>query len=63
MQLPGLTGELNPDTLTRVAVQTSMDEEELNRLSRVVSEELEDTLKVRAIPATFNPEDAESRQD
>jgi len=54
-QLPGLTGELNPDTVTRVAVQTSIGEEELNRLSRVVSEELEDTLKYRAIPATFNP--------
>jgi len=62
-QFPGLTGELNPDTLTRVAVQTSMDEEELNRLRRVVSEELEDTPEDRAIPATFNPEGAKSRQD
>ena len=59
-RIPGLTGELNPSTPTRVAVQTSMDEQELNRLRRVVSEELEDSLEDRTIPATFNPEDEDS---
>ena len=58
--IPGLTGELNPSTRTRVAVQTSMDEQELNRLRQVVSEELEDSLEDRTIPATFNPEDEDS---
>ena len=58
--IPGLTGELNPSTPTRVAVQTSMDEQELNRLRQVVSEELEDSLEDRTIPATFNPEDEDS---
>lgn len=52
-QLPTLTGELNPSTQTRVAIQTRLDEEEMNRLEQVVSQELEETL--REIPATFDP--------
>ncbi len=56
--LPGLTGELNPATETRVAVQTDLDPEEMSRLQQVVSEELEDTLEIQKVPATFVPENA-----
>lgn len=55
-QLPGLTGDLNPSTATRVAVQTRLDPEQMDRLKQVVSEELEDTLETQEIPATFNPD-------
>lgn len=51
--LPGLTGELNPRTETRVAIQTNLDPEEMSRLQQVVSEELEDTLEVQKVPATL----------
>jgi sigma-E factor negative regulatory protein RseA len=57
-QFPSLTGELNPDTPTRFAIQTGLDEEELNRLERVVSAELEDTLDTLETPATFIPEES-----
>lgn len=53
-QLPPFTGDLNPETATRVAVQKELDPEEMSRLERVVSAELEDALEV---PATFNPQD------
>ena len=53
--LPGLTGELNPFTETRAAVQAVLDVEEMSRLERVVSEELEDSLDNQKIPATFVP--------
>ena len=51
-----LTGDLNPSTPTRVAVQNGLDPEEMNRLQRVVSEELEDALETREVPATFDPD-------
>ena len=54
--LPGLTGELNPSTQTRVAVQTALDADEMSRLERVVSEELDETLENRETPAIFSPE-------
>ena len=54
--LPELTGELNPSTQTRVAVQTALDVDEMSRLERVVSEELDETLENREIPAIFAPE-------
>ena len=54
--LPELTGELNPSTQTRVAVQTALDADEMSRLERVVSEELDETLENREIPAIFAPE-------
>ena len=54
--LPELTGELNPSTQTRVAVQTALDADEMSRLVRVVSEELDETLENREIPAIFAPE-------
>jgi len=54
--LPGLTGELNPSTQTRVAVQTALDADEMSRLERVVSEELDETLENRETPAIFAPE-------
>ena len=53
--LPELTGELNPSTQTRVAVQAPLDAEEMRRLERVVSEELDETLENREIPAIFAP--------
>jgi sigma-E factor negative regulatory protein RseA len=53
--LRGLTGELNPSTRTQVAVQNAIDAEELRRLERVVSAELEDVLEAPALPATFVP--------
>ncbi len=55
-QFPGLTGDLNPTTTTRVAVQNGLNPEEMNRLQQVVSQELEDALEAREVPATFNPE-------
>ena len=54
--LPGLTGELNPSTQTRVAVQTALDADEMSRLERVVSEELDETRENRETPAIFAPE-------
>lgn len=51
-----LTGELNPATTTRVAVQNRLDPEEMSRLERVVSAELEDVLETRELPATFDPD-------
>lgn len=57
-QIPGLTGELNPSTRTQIAIQNGLDAEEMNRLQQVVSEELEDTLLLREIPATFVPEES-----
>ncbi|MDC1528597.1 sigma-E factor negative regulatory protein [Gammaproteobacteria bacterium] len=54
--LPELTGELNPSTQTRVAVQTALDADEMSRLERVVSEELDETLENLEIPAIFAPE-------
>lgn len=54
--LPELTGELNPSTQTRVAVQAALDADEMSRLERVVSEELDETLENREIPAIFAPE-------
>ena len=56
--LPGLTGELNPATETQVAVQTDLDPAEMSRLQQVVSEELEDTLEIEKVPATFIPENS-----
>lgn len=52
-------GQLNPNTETRVAIQSDLDEEEFNRLERVVSEELQDAIERPEVPATFNP--AENR--
>jgi negative regulator of sigma E activity len=52
-----LTGELNPATTTRVAVQNSLDPEEMSRLERVVSTELEEVLETREQPAIFDPEE------
>ncbi|MDG2174632.1 MAG: sigma-E factor negative regulatory protein [Gammaproteobacteria bacterium] len=57
-QFPSLTGELNPDTQTRFAIQTGLDEEEMDRLERVVSAELEDSLDTLETPATFIPEES-----
>lgn len=57
-QLPTLTGELNPSTQTRVAIQTQLDEDEMSRLEQVVSQELEETL--REIPATFDPSNTDN---
>lgn len=54
-QLPNITGDLNPATTTRVAVQPRLNESEINRLERVVSEAMEDTLENREVPATFTP--------
>lgn len=51
-----LTGELNPATTTRIAVQNGLDPEEMTRLERVVSAELEEVLETRELPATFNPD-------
>ena len=55
-QLPGLTGNLNPATNTRIAIQDRIGPEEMSRLERAVSEELEDSLENREVPATFNPD-------
>jgi len=52
-QLPGITGNLNPATATRVAVQNKLNPEDMSRLERMVSAELEDALE--ASDATFNP--------
>jgi sigma-E factor negative regulatory protein RseA len=52
-QLPGLTGDLNPATSTRIAVQNDLNAEEMSRLERMVSAELEDVLET---PATFDPD-------
>ena len=52
-QLPGFTGNLNPATNTRVAVQSALNAEEMSRLERMVSAELEDVLET---PATFDPD-------
>jgi sigma-E factor negative regulatory protein RseA len=52
-QLPGFTGDLNPSTNTRVAVQSALNAEEMSRLERMVSAELEDVLET---PATFDPD-------
>ena len=57
-QFPSLTGELNPDTQTRFAIQTGLDEEEMDRLERVVSAELEDSLDTLETPSTFIPEES-----
>jgi hypothetical protein len=57
-QFPSLTGELNPDTPTRFAIQNGLDEEEMNRLERVVSAELEDALDTLETPAIFGPEES-----
>ena len=56
-QFPSLTGELNPDTPTGFAIQTGLDEEEMDRLERVVSAELEDSLDTLETPAIFIPEE------
>lgn len=53
-QLPGITGDLNPATATRVAVQNKLNPEDMSRLERMVSAELEDALE--ASGATFNPD-------
>jgi sigma-E factor negative regulatory protein RseA len=53
-QLPGITGNLNPATATRVAVQNKLNPEDMSRLERMVSAELEDALE--ASDATFNPD-------
>ena len=55
--LRGLTGELNPTTETRVAIQSDLDEAEFSRLERVVSEELENTLQRPEVPATYVPQE------
>jgi len=55
-QFPGLTGDLNPATATRVAVQNGLNPEEMDRLQQVVSQELEDAPESREVPATFNPD-------
>jgi len=52
-QLPGITGNLNPATATLVAVQNKLNPEDMSRLERMVSAELEDALE--ASDATFNP--------
>lgn len=54
-QLPGFTGNLNPATNTRIAVQSRLNQEEMNRLERVVSEELEDALEAQETPAVYDP--------
>lgn len=57
LRLRGLTGELNPTTETQVAIQNELGDAELDRLSRVVSEELEDSLQRPEVPATFVPQE------
>lgn len=56
-QLPGLTGTLNPATETRVAVQSVLDDEEMDRLQQVVSQELGEAVLTRQVPATFTPKE------
>lgn len=54
-QLP-FTGILNPPTNTRDAIQKRLEPEEMNRLERAVSQELEEALETREVPAILNPD-------
>ena len=56
--LRGITGELNPATETRLAIQNGLGDDEYRRLERVVAEELEDTLDNQEVPAIFVPEES-----